>query len=63
MRSSSIINLVILGVIMFIIGPVLMMWSLKTLGVVTIVYSCWQWLACAVLIFVLRGNIVHNPKK
>jgi len=57
--GSGLFTLAILAVIfLFIVGPLLVIWSINTLfPVLAIPYDIWTWLAVVILFGAIRANV------
>ena len=55
-------TLVLALVVLFIVGPFLLMWSFNTLFGLGFAYSGWNWLAGFVLMAMLRGSSTAGSK-
>ena len=60
---AVILGAVVLAIVLILVGPLLVIWSINTLfPVLAVPYDIWTWLAVVILFGAVRANVTVNRK-
>jgi hypothetical protein len=61
--NAVILGAVVLAIVLILVGPLLVIWSINTLfPVLAVPYDIWTWLAVVILFGAVRANVTVNRK-
>ena len=61
--NAVILGAVVLAIVLILVGPLLVIWSINTLfPVLAVHYDIWTWLAVVILFGAVRANVTVNRK-
>ena len=61
--NAVILGAVVLAIVLILVGPLLVIWSINTLfPVLAVPYDIWRWLAVVILFGAVRANVTVNRK-
>lgn len=62
-HNAVILGAVVLAIVLILVGPLLVIWSINTLfPVLAVPYDIWTWLAVVILFSAIRTNVRVNRK-
>jgi hypothetical protein len=61
--NAVILGAVVLAIVLILVGPLLVIWSINTLfPVLAVPYDIWTWLAVVILFGAVRANVTVKRK-